>query len=534
MSASRHKKLRQEQAAAAPTTKRQAVTEEEKAARRLKAWTIVFYVVIGLMVIGIALAAVVNTGVLERTLTAVTIGSHKLTAAELNYYYLDSINSNAYISYMVTAGVPLDEQEYAGDEYDTWADYFLDTAITTARNTYAVYDEALANGYTLTEEEQGAIDQIVSSMSDYASLSGYNSASAMIRANYGRGCNESTYRDYLTVQQVASSYANKYLSDLDYTQEEIDAYGAEDPTAYNSYSYRYYLLNTDDYYEDGVEDPTEEQAAAALADAEAAAKELAESNQGNEEGLKAALQELIDAKAAEEEDSTDEDAADETESTEAEEDTTLYENVLKSSLPSALSDWIVEDGRQAGDTTYLAADNDAGYYVVMFLDSTDNADVGTVNVRHILISTTDGNITAEEAKEQIEELQAQYEEDPTEEHFAQLAEEHSTDTGSNTNGGLYENVAPGQMVDAFNDWIFDTSRKAGDTGIVETEYGCHLIYFVGPGQYSYRDSLIVNAKTNEDYNTWYTGLTDAITPTREVGTKLVNTGVSLQSSSSTN
>ena len=64
MSASRHKKLRQEQAAAAPTTKRQAVTEEEKAARRLKAWTIVFYVVIGLMVIGIALAAVVNTGVL--------------------------------------------------------------------------------------------------------------------------------------------------------------------------------------------------------------------------------------------------------------------------------------------------------------------------------------------------------------------------------------------------------------------------------------------------------------------------------------
>ena len=310
MSASRHKKLRQEQAAAAPTTKRQAVTEEEKAARRLKAWTIVFYVVIGLMVIGIALAAVVNTGVLERTLTAVTIGSHKLTAAELNYYYLDSINSNAYISYMVTAGVPLDEQEYAGDEYDTWADYFLDTAITTARNTYAVYDEALANGYTLTEEEQGAIDQIVSSMSDYASLSGYNSASAMIRANYGRGCNESTYRDYLTVQQVASSYANKYLSDLDYTQEEIDAYGAEDPTAYNSYSYRYYLLNTDDYYEDGVEDPTEEQAAAALADAEAAAKELAESNQGNEEGLKAALQELIDAKAAEEEDSTDEDAAD--------------------------------------------------------------------------------------------------------------------------------------------------------------------------------------------------------------------------------
>lgn len=66
MSASRQKKLRQEQAASAPTTKRRAVTEEEKAAKRLKIWSAVFYVIIGLMVIGIAVAAIANTGVLER------------------------------------------------------------------------------------------------------------------------------------------------------------------------------------------------------------------------------------------------------------------------------------------------------------------------------------------------------------------------------------------------------------------------------------------------------------------------------------
>ena len=226
-----------------------------------------FYVVIGLMVIGIAAAAIVNSGVLDRTLTAVTIGNHKLTAAELNYYYLDTINNtmnnNSMMSYMVTSGTPLDEQEYLGDEFDTWADYFLDTAITTARNTYAVYDEAVAKGHTLSEEEQSEVDTALSSMSTYASLYGYSGASAMLRANYGRGCNESSYREYLKVQrQLASGYANKYLNDLDYSQEEIDAYGAEDPTAYNSYSYRYYLLNTSDYYEEGVETPTDEQKAA--------------------------------------------------------------------------------------------------------------------------------------------------------------------------------------------------------------------------------------------------------------------------------
>lgn len=534
MSASRQKKLRQEQAASVAETKRRAATEEEKAAKRLKVWTVVFYVVIALMVIGIAVAAIANTGILERTLTAVTVGDHKLTTAEMNFYYTDAVNNamnstDSLIRYMVTAGTPLDEQEYYGDEFDTWADYFQDIAVTTARNTYAVYDEAIANGYTLTEEEQSDVDSVLSTMSLYAGLYGYNNASAMIRANYGRGCNESSYRDYLTVQQIASAYATKYLNDLDYSQEEIDAYGAKDPTAYNSYSYRSYLLSTSNYYEEGVEDPTDEQKADALAAAEAAAKDLAESTQGDEEAFKTKVAAL--SATPETEDNTD-DSTEET--TPAEEtDSTLQENVLKASLPSVLSDWLVDDSRQAGDTFYIAAGNDAGYYVAMFLGSRDNSDVSTVNVRHILISKND-NVTAEEAKAQVEELKTQYEEDPTEEHFAELANEKSSDTGSNTKGGLYENVMPGQMTDEFNDWIFDETRKTGDVGIVETTYGCHLIYFVGPGEYSFRDALIRNAKTNADYEAWYTGLTEAITPKEGLGIRLLNKGITLTSQSSSN
>ena len=78
---------------------------------------------------------------------------------------------------------------------------------------------------------------------------------------------------------------------------------------------------------------------------------------GDEAKFKAAVEELEEAKkAAQEEASTDT-----TEPTEAEEETdsTLHENVLKSNLVAVLSDWMVEDGRQAGDTTYVAAGNDA-------------------------------------------------------------------------------------------------------------------------------------------------------------------------------
>lgn len=117
--------------------------------------------------------------------------------------------------------------------------------------------------------------------------------------------------------------------------------------------------------------------------------------------------------------------------------------------------------------------------------------VNNVSVRHILFDVTadvdsdeDGtpDTVSEEAwaaaKAKADEVYALWQKDPTEENFAALANEHSTDPGSNTNGGLYEQVAPGQTVEAFNDWCFDSSRKPGDTGIVETNYGYHIMYFV--------------------------------------------------------
>ena len=72
------------------------------------------------------------------------------------------------------------------------------------------------------------------------------------------------------------------------------------------------------------------------------------------------------------------------------------------------------------------------------------------------------------AKAEAEDILAQWEaSDKTAESFGALAEEYSDDPGSNTNGGLYEQVAPGVMFEGFNDWIFADGRAIGDTGLVE-------------------------------------------------------------------
>lgn len=100
-------------------------------------------------------------------------------------------------------------------------------------------------------------------------------------------------------------------------------------------------------------------------------------------------------------------------------------------------------------------------------------------MRHILIvpeeknddgTYTDAAWTAAEQKAQslLDEWKAG---EHTEDSFAFLAAENSADTGSASNGGLYEEVYPGQMVDAFDAWCFDAARQPGDIGIVKTEYG---------------------------------------------------------------
>ena len=113
-------------------------------------------------------------------------------------------------------------------------------------------------------------------------------------------------------------------------------------------------------------------------------------------------------------------------------------------------------------------------------------DQPNVNVRHILIAlnTNDDDPQAvvkeakDAAKAKAEQLLNEYLTNPTEDHFAELAKANTEDPGSKDNGGLYEDVYPGWSVEPFNDWCFDPTRQPGDTGIVETAFGYHVMYFV--------------------------------------------------------
>jgi parvulin-like peptidyl-prolyl isomerase len=147
-------------------------------------------------------------------------------------------------------------------------------------------------------------------------------------------------------------------------------------------------------------------------------------------------------------------------------------------------------------------------------------DVNMVDVRHILIVPTeqnsDGTYTDAAwtaAKEKAEALLKQWEDgDKTEESFASLATANSADTGSASNGGLITGVYPGEMVEDFNTWCFADGRKAGDYGIVKSEYGYHIVYLsaieehphwysVAESDYKNKLSMKIEDETTAKYET---------------------------------
>lgn len=524
MSASHKKQLRREENQTAMTERQK---QEMKEAKKLRIYTIAFVAIL-VLVLAIAIAATVfNSGIIERNTTALKVNSDKISAAELNYYYIDSVNKymNSYGAYASIMGLDstlaLDEQYFDEEAGQTWADYMLDMAVENAKYAYALYQDANANGFTLSETTQLDLETSMNNLSSYASLYGYSSADSYLEAMYGNGSNLESYEQYMTIQAIANEYYNTTVDNTVYTDEELRAAEAENYNAYSSYSYNYYYVAANKYYEggttndDGTLTYSDEEIAAGVEKAKKVANALA--------GLETL--ENLDAGIATLDVNADVEGA----------ATTAVVDRLYTSVETAMQEWITAEDRKEGDittienkTTTTDADGNevetvSGYYVVYYVGSNDNT-FPLVNVRHILLQheggTTDestGTTTYTDEEKaatlaKAEELLATFTAgEATEEAFATLASENSQDTGSITTGGLYEDVYPGQMVSSFNDWCFDASRQPGDTGIVESDYGYHIMYFSSNSETTYRDYMITNELLNADITEWQNGIVDAAT-----------------------
>lgn len=531
MSSSKKKQLRKEQY----MTERQASAAQEQ--KKLKRYTLTFWVVIA-VVASIFVGAIVSAplkNMIYKNTDAIKVGDHVLSSVDVNYFYIDAVsnyvNENSqYLQFIMDPTKPLNEQILNKETGDTWADNFMMSAQNAIKSTYALYDMAVKNGHKLTEAEQKSIDSTLSTYELYAYYYGYKNVDAYLRGTYGNGASEKSYRNYLEVSALANSYLAAYSDSLEYTAQDLLDYQAKKPYEFNSYTYATYYLNASDFREGGTKDDkgnvtySDEEKAAAIKAAEEAANLLAGGEYQDLEAFDKAIHALPINKDK---------------PTTA---STKNNDVLYSQLSSRFQDWLIgkvesEDKdaeptfveRKEGDLTVIvnktgSGENEVinGYYVVRY-GSVESNNFAMKDVRHVLIKfeggktdsttgvTTYSDAEKAAAKEKAEKLLKEWKEagDLSEESFAELAKKNSKD-GNAAQGGLYEKVFPGQMVDNFENWLYDAERKVGDVDIVESPYGYHIMFFVGDNEQTFRDYMITNVKRNEDVTNWHTGLVDAL------------------------
>ena len=536
MSASREKQNRQ--AAAGQTDPKTAREAQQR--REEKRSNLLYGVIAAAVLIAVIVSFVWRSDFIPKMTTAATIDGETYTVSEVNYFYQTAyrnfVNQYSYLTgYMglntgatlrsqainetaaAMLGIELPEvDESAADDPDrdpfmplgmTWHDYFLDEALENMTVIQASLKAADAEGFQYPDSVQAQFDDSMNSLKSAAAASGI-SVSQYLKANFGAGLTEKVYAEQLMRVLRYSAYSDAYQNSLTYTDSELESAYSANTNAYDHVSYETVSFSgaaegTTDAEGNTVE-PTEEESTEAL-------------NAANEKA-NAVLTGFKDGKSLE-------DLADEFEGTYNKTESGSY------SEGSPVSEWLYNHGQKDGDSAVIT--DGTNLYAVVFHQRFRDENP-TIDVRHILVPLGAATLTTEDegyddeqaqlkadAHAKAEALLAQWQSgEATEESFADLAKKESSD-GSKYDGGLYTEVYQGQMVTEFNDWCFDAARQSGDTGVVDTQYGSHVMYFSAENMQRWQSQAASNLR-NEDYAAWEDDLVAGITVQRsESGLKLI-------------
>lgn len=395
--------------------------------------------------------------------TYVVINGEEVNKVEFDYVYNTSKNNyitqyGSYLSYFgLDTSKDLSTQMYS--ETLTWKDYFEQNAVESLKQNKALMAEAKAAGFTYdTTDEYNTFKETIKTSAAAAGVSDKE----YVRSIYGSYATMGRIEEYVKNDMVMNAYYQKLQADNAPSDDEIKSYYEENKATYDSVDYRLTTIEADLPTEPTeLADPVEETAADTTGTTDGTAATDSTQDTAYQPSDAEIAKAMEDAKVL----------ADDAEQTVAK-DGEAHENEKKSSVNYLISDWLFDDARKAGDTTVITNDNSHCYYVVAFekryLDETPSADV------RVIIPTEDK--TGEEILEEWKNGAA------TEDSFAELCKKYTQDTSAVENGGLFEQVTKTGMTEELSNWIFDSSRQAGDTVAITVSDSTYVLYYIGQDQ----------------------------------------------------
>lgn len=432
---------------------------------------------------------------------ALTVGETPVSIGMYNYYY--TCISQNYITYAGYGYYDIDTtKDYSqqtcttddGEEI-TWAQRFENETLDQIQYITAYYEDAVAHGVTMTDEQKKNIDTSLDGLKASATSAG-KSVDAYIASTYGDYCGTATLRKMLEQCYVAENYYQQKQLDTTVTTDEEQKYFDEHKEDYENVSFAYLQIP---FASESGSDTIKDSKDTVTSKCDEYVKQIS-SVDDMKKLIPTACKEAIDNYVNQ---GYAKDATSCAEMLAANIEVSI--TAKESGFIKEAIDWLFDDNTKVGDCKYFADDTNSVVYL-LYKTANPSADTTQVySVRHILItpeSDDDSNSSDESSKEssttkeytqeqwdaaekKANEILDEYKNgEQTEYEFAKLAEEDSADTESTSKGssglygGLCAGVKKGQMVEEFENWSIDSSRKYGDTGIVKSQYGYHIMYFI--------------------------------------------------------
>lgn len=444
-----------------------------------------------------------------------TVDGQKISIGMYDYYYASIVSY--YEQYASYGYYSLDTTKDYSKQYTTdddgnkisWQKFFETEALKEVEQITTYYSKALDDGVTITSAQKKTIDEQISTLKDSASQNDV-SLDQYIKANFGAYCSEDTIRLMLEQYYVSANYKGKFKSETKVTNDDVDEYYNEHKNDYKKIEF-YYIAAPYDATDDDSKNESIKSAEKIMA------------KMKDKKSVIALVPEVYSSYIDSEVESSMEQDSTLTKAKAKEEAIKSYESNVVATVSGSdspfddeMNTWLFSDDTKVGSKKYYI-DEDAGYiYIVLKTSKASVEEDETYTVRHILVapesdsdsssSTSDETEYTDEqwaaAKKKADSILAKFNKtDKSEYEFAKLAEQYSTDTASTSSGssdsfgGLYESVTLGQMVPDFEKWSVDDSRKYGDTGIVKSDYGYHIMFFVNDCP-EYESKIIAQIKSD--------------------------------------
>ena len=473
----------------------------KKSAAGGKSSTIIKAAISAVVVIAIV-AGIIFTGAgfsilsASRLVPVATIGETKVTPGQFSYYYTRAYNAvaeQASTNGFDTTKAPDEQYKKNDDGTETlWSEVIAENALSVAQQTVAYYNAAVEAGITISEDQEEELKTTINEYKTQAQSSGV-SFNAYLKSQYGPGFNEKEFTEQLRMEIITQNFGDDKIDEItkSISDEEIANEYKANQKKYDYADVRFYtvsikkLTKNDGETDDAFKARQAEETKKATATANEILANVTDDNS------------FIEAVKAH----------NKTESDQTRKVIAATYDVLNSAVSEDGAEWVFDAARKAGDKTVITGESAA--YIILCNKPAYNAN--SVSVRHCLVpfeAKDEKNVTDEEKKaahKKASDLLAGLGEKFTEKDFAAMATENTSDTGSASTGGLYENIRiSGSFVEPFETWSFDPARKAGDTGIVETEFGYHIMYFVSNNtdDPDWKNSILV-VKGNEKLSEFY-------------------------------